>query len=135
MTTFTANPAGTSVRRSRRTRAAGIGLWTVRILLAAQFTIGGVLKLTAEASMVTMFHRIGAGQGLRLFVGICELAGAIGLLVPRLAWVAAAALVLLMIGAAVTNVLALHISPALPLVLGALAALVAVAITRKENAR
>ena len=135
MTTFTANPAGTSVRRSLRTRAAGIGLWTVRILLAAQFTIGGVLKLTAEASMVTMFDRIGAGQGLRLFVGICELAGAIGLLVPRLAWVAAAALVLLMIGAAVTNILALHISPALPLVLGALAALVAVAITRKENAR
>jgi putative oxidoreductase len=135
MTTFTANPAGTSVRRSQRTRAAGIGLWTVRILLAAQFTIGGVLKLTAEASMVTMFDRIGAGQGLRLFVGICELAGAIGLLVPRLAWVAAAALVLLMIGAAVTNVLALHISPALPLVLGALAALVAVAITRRENAR
>ena len=65
MTTFTANPAGTSVRRSRRTRAAGIGLWTVRILLAAQFTIGGVLKLTAEASMVTMFDRIGAGQGPR----------------------------------------------------------------------
>ena len=85
--------------------------------------------------MVTMFDDIGAGQGLRLFVGICELAGAIGLLVPRLAWVAAAALVLLMVGAAVTNILALHISPALPLVLGALAALVAVAITRKENAR
>ena len=135
MTTFTATPAGTSDRRSRRGRAASICLWTVRILLSAQFAIGGLLKLTAEASMVTMFDDIGAGQGLRLFVGVCELAGAIGLLVPRLARLAAAALALLMIGAAATNVLALHISPALPMVLGALAALVAVAITRKENAR
>ena len=135
MSTFTAIPARTSTRRSRRARAAGISLWTVRILLATQFAIGGVLKLTAEASMVTMFDDIGAGQGLRLFVGICELAGAIGLLVPRLVRLAATAVVLLMIGASVTNVLALQTSPALPLVLGALAALVAVGTTRKENAR
>jgi putative oxidoreductase len=135
MTTFTAIPSAPSVRRSRRARAARIGVWTVRILLATQFAIGGVLKLTAEASMVTMFDDIGAGQGLRLFVGICELAGAIGLLVPRLLRMAAAALVLLMIGAAVTNVVALHISPAMPLVLGTFAALVAIATTRKENAR
>ena len=108
MTTFTAIPAGASVRRSRRSRAASIGLLIVRLLLAGQFALGGVLKLTAEASMVTMFDNIGAGQGLRLFVGICELAGAIGLLVPRLARPAATALVLLMIGAAVTNVVALQ---------------------------
>lgn len=135
MTTFTATPARPSVQRSRSARVAAIGLGTVRFLLAAQFAIGGVLKLAAEASMVTMFDDIGAGQGLRLFVGACELAGGIGLIVPRLARVAAAALVLLMTGAALTNVLALHISPALPLVLGALAALVAAAISRKENAR
>ena len=135
MTTFTAAPARSSVRRSRSARVARIGLWTVRVLLAAQFAIGGGLKLAAEASMVTMFDDIGAGQGLRLFVGICELVGAIGLFVPRLVRLAAAGLVLLMIGAAVTNVLALHISPALPLVLGALAALVVATTIRKENAR
>ena len=135
MSTFTANPAGTPVRRSRRARAANVGLWTVRAMLSAQFAVGGVLKLTGEASMVTMFDDIGAGAGLRVLVGVCEVAGAIGLLVPRVARAAAAALVLLMIGAVVTNVVALQISPVPPLVLGTLAALVTVALTRKENGR
>jgi uncharacterized membrane protein YphA (DoxX/SURF4 family) len=135
MSTFTAIPAGTSIRRSRRARAASVSLWTVRVLLSAQFAVGGMLKVTGEASMVTMFDDIGAGAGLRVFVGVCEVAGAIGLLVPRVARAAAAGLVLLMIGAVVTNVVALQISPVLPLVLGALAAVMTVALTRKENGR
>ena len=135
MTTFTASPATkpirTPVRRSRRARAARIGLWAVRIVLAAQFAVGGVLKLVADPTMVTMFGDIGAGQGLRLLVGACEVAGAIGLLVPRLTRLAAIGLVFLMIGAAVTNVVALHISPAVPLALLALALLVATTSARE----
>jgi putative oxidoreductase len=135
MTTFTAAPAGTPVRRTGRVRAARIGLWTARIALTAQFVVGGALKLTADPAMVAMFDGIGAGQGLRLFIGVCEVAGAIGLLVPRLARLAAVGLVLLMIGAAVTNVVALQISPAVPLVLMILAAVVAATPTKKGDAR
>lgn len=134
MTTFTASPAAPRVRPPGRVRGARIGLWAVRFLLAAQFVLGGVLKLTGNPAMVTMFEDIGAGQGLRLLVGICEVAGAVGLLVPRLARLAAAGLVLLMIGAAVTNVVALQTSPAVPLVLLALATVVAVVRTRKDHA-
>ena len=138
MTTFTAARPTTPVRRAvgaRAARAARIGLWTTRIALSAQFVVGGVLKLTADPAMVAMFTRLGAGEGLRLFVGACEVAGAIGLLVPRLARLAAIGLVLLMIGAAVTNVVALQTSPAVPLVLLVLAAVVAVGRTRKEDGR
>lgn len=135
MTTFTTAPATTPVRRSGRTRAAQIGLWAVRILLSAQFVVGGVLKLTADPAMVAMFEAIGAGQQLRLLIGACEVAGAVGLLVPRLARPAATGLVLLMVGAAVTNVVVLQTSPAVPLVLLALAAVVAVRPTRKGSAR
>ena len=60
---------------------------------------------------------------------------AIGLLVPRLVRLAATGLVLLMVGAAVTNVVALQISPAVPLVLLVLATVVAVARTRKGSGR
>lgn len=136
MTTFTASPATTSVRRTpRRTRAARIGLGALRILLSAQFVVGGVLKLTANPAMVAMFDDMGAGQELRLLVGVCEVAGAVGLLVPQLARLAATGLVLLMIGAAVTNVVALQISPAVPLVPLALATVVAVTRTRKGSGR
>lgn len=135
MTTFTASPATTPVRRSGWAGAARIGLWAVRILLSAQFVVGGVLKLTADPAMVAMFDDIGAGQGLRLLVGVCEVAGAVGLLVPRLARLAAIGLVGLMIGAAVTNVVALQTSPAVPLVLLALVTVVAAARTRKGSER
>jgi putative oxidoreductase len=135
MTTFTATLASTSVRRAGWARAARIGLLAARIALSAQFVVGGVLKLTTDPAMVAMFDEIGAGQGLRLFVGVCEVAGAIGLLVPRLARLAATGLVLLMVGATITNVVALQISPAVPLVLMILAAVVAVTRSTKGDAR
>jgi putative oxidoreductase len=133
MTTFTAASIGTTHRRSRRALAARIGPWAIRILLSAQFVIGGVLKLTADASMVGMFNDIGHGQGLRLLIGACEVAGAIGLLISPLARLAAAGLVLLMAGAVLTNIFVLQTSPVLPLILGVLAAVVAVVPSRKEN--
>lgn len=131
MTTFTTSPttapsATSPVRRPRRSRAAAAAVWAVRLLLAAQFVVGGVLKLTGDPQMVAMFEQIGAGQALRLLVGVCEVAGAVGLLVPRLVRPAAVGLVGLLVGAAVTNVIALQTSPALPLVLLVLAVLVAV---------
>lgn len=135
MTTFTTSPVAAQIRPSGRVRAARIGLWAVRILLSAQFLLGGALKLTAHPTMTAMFESIGAGQGLRLLVGVCEVAGAVGLLVPRLARLAACGLVLLMIAAAVTNVVALQTSPAVPLVLLVLAGIVAVTRTRQENGR
>ncbi|MGL5862021.1 MAG: DoxX family protein [Phycicoccus sp.] len=126
MSTFTTPfTAATQVQRPRRAIVARIGLWAVRIALAMQFAGGGILKLTGNPTMVTMFDDIGAGQWLRLVVGAGELAGAIGVLVPRLSRIAGTGLVGLMVGAALTNVVALHVSPAIPLVLLALAAFVA----------
>ena len=83
----------------------------VRIVLSAQSVVGGTLKLTADPAMVVMVDDIGAGQGLRLFVGACEVAGAVGVLIPPLTRLAAAGLAGLMVGAAITNVVVLQISP------------------------
>ncbi len=128
MTISTAAPLATvSSRRSRCARATRVGSWAVRVVLAAQFLLGGLLKLVADPVMVAMFDDIGAGPGLRLLVGACEVAGAVGLLVPRLVRAAAGGLALLMIGATVTNVVVLHTSPVLPVMFGVLAAAVAAA--------
>jgi hypothetical protein len=62
-------------------------------------------KLLGEAYAVEMFVQTGAADPLRYLVGVLELAGAIGLLVPRLAGLAALGLVGVMIGAVLTQVL------------------------------
>ena len=106
-------------------RIRTIAVWAVRVALAVQFGAGGAGKVAGSEQMVRMFDDIGAGQWLRVFVGVLEIAGAVGLLVPRLAAAAALGLVALMAGAAVTNVAVLGIAPTVPLVFGVLAAVVA----------
>ena len=58
--------------------------------------------------MVREFGLIGAGQWLRYVVGTAELAGAIGLLTPWLAGLAAAGLAADMAGASIINATVLH---------------------------
>jgi uncharacterized membrane protein YphA (DoxX/SURF4 family) len=100
--TDTARPAG---RTGRRGHAL---LWAAQIVLAAFFAFAAVPKLAGAHSAVTMFGQIGAGQWLRYLVGTAELAGAAGLLIPRLAGPAAAGLAADMVGASVINVAVLH---------------------------
>jgi hypothetical protein len=86
-----------------RGRAITITLWVLQVLLAFQFAGGGWLKLSGAPVMVDMFATIGAGQWFRILVGVLEIAGAIGLLVPRTAGLAALGLSGLLIGAIATN--------------------------------
>lgn len=111
--------------RTTRGRTLGVALWALQVLLALQFAAGGFLKLVGDPAMVEMFATIGAGQWFRYLVGGLEIAGALGLLIPRFSGPAALGLFGLMAGAAATNALVLGTSPLLPLVLLLLAALVA----------
>ncbi|MGH8868779.1 MAG: DoxX family protein [Actinomycetes bacterium] len=99
---------------ARRVRKAAIGLWVVQVLLASQFVPAGLVKLSGDPAMVDMFAEIGAGQWFRYLVGALEIAGALGLLVPRLCGLAALGLTGLMAGAILTNLAVLHESPLLP---------------------
>lgn len=93
-----------------------ITLWVLQIVLAIQFVLTGILKLSGSPAMVSMFTEIGAGQWLRYLIGMIEVASAIGLLIPRLSGLAALGLLFLMIGATATNIFILGSSPVLPLV-------------------
>ena len=89
-------------------RALNITLWVVQILLAALFAFAGINKLLAlQPEVVEGFTRIGLGQWFRYLTGGLELAGAIGLLIPRLAGPAALGLAGVMVGAVFAHVLAL----------------------------
>ena len=105
-------------------------LWIVQGLLAALFLFAGGMKLVlpieAMAGPVAL-----PGPFLR-FIGVAEVLGAVGLILPgwlriqrQLTPIAAAGLVIIMIGATVVTALPGPLAPALvPLVVGLLAALV-----------
>jgi uncharacterized membrane protein YphA (DoxX/SURF4 family) len=112
---------------TNRRRAVDITLWTVQILLAAFLLIASAApKLAGERTAVETFSQIGWGQWFRYFTGTCEAAGAIGLLIPRLATPAAVGLIGVMIGAVLTQLLVLvPVWALLPAAFGVLLAVIA----------
>jgi uncharacterized membrane protein YphA (DoxX/SURF4 family) len=127
-TTVTARPpAGAGGR-------ANTLLWAAQIVLAAVFAFVAVPKLTGVHTAVTMFGQIGAGQWLRYLVGTAELAGAAGLLIPRLAGLAAAGLAADMAGASIINAAVLH-SGAIAMTVPLCAAFTLIAACSRERIR
>ena len=95
-----------AIRAARPRRLTSTLLWAAQILMAAVFVVAALAKLTGGQEQE--FSDIGAGQWLGYFVGTAELAGAIGLLTPWLAGLAAAGLAANMAGATVINATVLH---------------------------
>ncbi|HET9777493.1 MAG TPA: DoxX family protein [Gemmatimonadaceae bacterium] len=115
----------------RSRRKTGIALWTVQVLLALVFLFAGGTKLVLPYELLKgpftfpeLFIR---------FIGACEFLGGIGLILPTalrikayLTPLAASGLVIIMIGATVTTLLAgMGAGAIVPAVVGALAAAVA----------
>ena len=108
-----------------------VTLWTVQGLLAALFVFAGTMKLVmpieAMAGPVAL-----PGLFLR-FIGVAEVLGALGLILPGLLRIhaeltplAAVGLGIIMIGAVVVTIMGGAVAPAaVPLVVGVLAASVA----------
>lgn len=111
-----------------RSRAAHRALWALQILLGVFFVVASAApKFWGEPFAVQIFTEIGAGQWFRYFIGAVELAGGIGLMVPRLAGPAAVGLMALMVGAAYTQAVVLDapemvVTPAVLFVLAAVVA-------------
>ena len=95
-----------AIRAARPRRLTSTLLWAAQILMAAVFVYAALAKLTGGLEQEV--SDIGAGQWLRYFVGTTELAGAIGLLTPWLAGLAAAGLAAEMAGATIINATVLH---------------------------
>ncbi|WP_328852961.1 DoxX family protein [Micromonospora globbae] len=114
--------------------------WIPQVPLALAMVAAGTAKLGGNPAMVAMFDDIGAGQWFRYAVGALEVAGGVGLVIPRLAGYAALGLVCLLAGAVVTNVAVLRTSPVVALAHLAAAVLVAwlrrpPLVSRSDHAR
>lgn len=111
-------------------------LWIVQVLLALLFLFAGGMKLIIPPDVLASMgspNQIQLPGLLVRFVGVAEVLGALGLILPGLLrikpWLtplAAAGLVVIMIGAVALTLAAGEVMPALiPLVVGLLAAFVA----------
>lgn len=110
------NTATASSSRRGRRWGTTVVLWVAQVLVALLFVMAGAVKLAGAVEAVAMFEVIGAGQWFRYFTGVVELAGAVGLLIPRLAGLAAVGLICVMIGALIVQALFIGGSPVLPIV-------------------
>ena len=112
-------------------RKIRVVLWVLQVLLALLFLYAGVLKLVLPLAQLVGPTPL-PGAFIR-FLGLAEVAGALGLILPGLLRIktgltplAAAGLVLIMIGATGITLAAGVVGPALiPLMVGLLAAFVA----------
>src|SRR5690242_17677090 len=87
-----------------------IAMWVISILLTCLFLFAGLPKLLTPAKMLAEWVY---APWFLTFIGVCETLGAVGLLIPRLAALAAAGLSVIMIGAVYTLV-AHHMIKELP---------------------
>lgn len=128
----------TARRAARSSRVLSVALWTLQSLLAVTFVMTGAMKLLSPADMLAAQTPLPIL--LVRFIGACEIAGALGLLLPGLLRVkpsltplAAACLVVLMIWATILTPIMIAPDPVmmlLPATVGALAAFVAYARVR-----
>jgi uncharacterized membrane protein YphA (DoxX/SURF4 family) len=110
-----------------------IALWIVQALLAALFLFAGGIKLVMPMEEMMKQMPLPLPGWFVLFIGVCEVLGAIGVILPWLLRIqpgltplAAVGLVIIMIGATVYTLAAGDVASALiPLLVGSLAAFVA----------
>ena len=107
-----------------------VGVWALAAVLAAFFLVAGGLKLRGAPSQVDNFAHWGYAAWFLYVVGAVEVAGAMGLLVPRLAGFAALLLGGTMLGAALTH-LVHHEMKAVPVPLVILGLLAVVGYARR----
>ncbi|XVQ09983.1 DoxX family protein [Spirillospora sp. CA-255316] len=134
MTAYTPT-APTDAPADGRRRAVTVAMWTAQILLGAFLLFASALpKFAGEANAIETFELIGWGDWFRYFTAVVEAAGAIGLVVPRLAGAAATALIGLMAGAALTQILVIEPAwAAMPVAMGVIFGLIA--WTRRDETK
>jgi hypothetical protein len=120
-------------------RTASTLLWTLQALLAALFLFAGGMKLVSPIAALTQQVAL-PGPFLR-FIGLAEVLGALGLILPGLLRIrpaltplAAAGLVIIMTGAVGVTMATMGAAQAvIPGVVGVLAATVAIGRWRRET--
>jgi len=116
------------------TIAGRVVLWVLSIALACVFLLAGVPKLAGAEGHIRHFAHWGYPDWFRLVVGTIETSSALMLLVPRIAFIGAIGIMVIMAGATYTHVIRVPEEAArAPLTLGLLTAAAIVAVARRPK--
>jgi putative oxidoreductase len=89
-------------------RAMTIVLWGLRALMAALFLFAAFAKLSGQEQMVNEFGKLPVGQWFRYVVGLMEVVGGVGVLIPPWSGFAAILLLIVDVGAFFAQILYMH---------------------------
>ena len=107
-------------------------LWIAQVLLALAMLSAGIIKLNSTDELLTSYYPLFPAMFMR-FIGVCEILGAIGLVVPaalrirpELTPLAAAGIAIIMAGAVISTIaMGAPSAIAMPLILFLLAVFIA----------
>lgn len=132
MAVFTRTIASTSNAQGKIDKT-NVALWTAQAGLAVLFLFAGSMKLVVSADEMAAQMNVDLPIWFLRFIGACECAGALGLILPSLSRIrtgltplAACGLVVIMVGATAVTAIAGPVAAAsFPLLVGIVAAYVA----------
>ncbi len=81
-----------------------VAVWIISGLLAAAYLLSGIAKLLQAPALVDMFAAWGYARWFLVTIGVLEVAGAILLVIPRVAIFGVAVLGVIMLGAGYTHI-------------------------------
>lgn len=108
-------------------------LWVLQVLMALLFLWAGGTKVLADPMQVQGFKDLGLGLAGLYIVGVLEIAGAVGLLLPGVMGFAATCTVPLMIGATIATLAMGGVSAVVVVPLVTLLVVAYIAWSRREN--
>ncbi|SMY05905.1 DoxX family protein [Flavimaricola marinus] len=88
--------------------------WAAMAVVTLIMLMGGVMKLMGDPMATTSFGVLGLPAWFATFIGICEIAGGIGIWLRRTSMLAAIGIAIIMVGAIYYHVVHTPISEGIP---------------------
>ena len=88
--------------------------WIAMAIVTLIMLMGGVMKLTGNEMATASFGVLGLPAWFATFIGVCELAGAVGLWLRRTSMLAAMGIAVIMVGAVYYHVMHTPIAEGVP---------------------
>ncbi|MEL7106670.1 MAG: DoxX family protein [Pseudomonadota bacterium] len=88
--------------------------WAAMAIVTLVMLAGGVMKLTGNPLATASFAALGLPAWFALFIGVCEIAGAVGLWLRKTSMLAAIGIAIIMVGAVYYHIMHTPISEAIP---------------------
>lgn len=89
-------------------------IWAAMAIVTLVMLMGGVMKLTGNEMATASFAVLGLPAWFATFIGVCEIAGAVGIWLRRTSMLAAIGIAIIMVGAVYYHVVHTPVSEGIP---------------------